>query len=154
MEVRLRHREVSLRKWRLEDVEFLREASFDGYVADMIGIVPGCNSAEAQRWIRKRTAARQVIVADGEAVGEVGIVNTNLHYWLLQRARRQGLAQRAVAMACQKSDQLIVTAFVSERNHDSIRVLERVGFKRGFRTNQYAGYPDVRDTLNYFWVKT
>lgn len=48
----------------------------------------------------------------------------------------------------------MVTAFVSERNLASRRVLEKLGFVRAGQSTLWAGYPGPRDTCSYFRVAT
>ena len=45
---------------------------------------------------------------------------------------------------------LVLTAYVSERNVASVRILEKLGFQRGGLIRQYAGYPGASDTYTYF----
>lgn len=96
------------------------------------------------------------MVLDGEPLGEVGLeldafgYSALLHYWVVPRARGQGLAERAARMVCDRAVGLILTAYVSERNLASLRVLEKLGFQRGGRIRQFAGYPGPRDTYTYF----
>lgn len=145
---------LRLRKWRLSDVELVREASLDPYVASMLGLRRGCGARAARNWIGR--ASGLVIELDGQGLGEVGLqpdavgYSAGLWYWVLARARGQGIATRAAQLVCQRAGSMVLTAYVSERNLASLRVLQSLGFERGARTSQYAGYPGARDTYSYF----
>ncbi len=145
-----------LRAWSSEDVALVREASRDSYVRRMLGLRSGCGERAAGNWIRRTDACSQVIEVDGQGVGEVDLTpdaygySAQLSYWVLARFRGRGLAERAARLACGQADGMYLTAYVSARNLASIRVLERLGFQRGRRVADYAGYPGVRDTDSYF----
>lgn len=146
----------ALRPWCLEDVPLLQEACSDPALRRMIGLRQGCGRRAAENWIGRVDSSSLVMVLNGEPVGEVGLEpdafghSALLHYWVLPRLQGNGLAERAARMVCDQAVGLIVTAYVSERNLASVRVLEKLGFQRGGRIRQFAGYPGPRDTYTYF----
>lgn len=148
---------MRLRDWRPEDVRLLQDASFDEYLCDMLRIRRRLSVAEAREWIRRRGRSSRVQVIEApEAVGEVGVDTDRsgrwgqIFYWILPRARGQGLVPRALELLLARSSWLVLTAYVSERNHASKRVLEKLGFQRATSSTLWAGYPGPRDTITYF----
>jgi RimJ/RimL family protein N-acetyltransferase len=147
---------VKLRPWTLADFALVQEASLDSYIQRMIGLRPACGRRAAENWIGRTDSTSLVIQVGEEAVGEVGLqpdafdYSAQLHYWVLGRMRGQGLAERAARLVCAQAGRLLLTAYVSERNRASLRILEKLGFQRGARVGHYAGYPGVRDTYSYF----
>lgn len=145
-----------LRDWRLSDAAMILEASLDPYVRRMLGLRAGCGRRAAENWVRRAEATSLVMELDGEAVGEVGLepdafgYSALLSYWVLPRLRGRGLAERGAALLCEKAVGLVLTAYVSERNVASVRILEKLGFQRGGLIRQYAGYPGASDTYTYF----
>ena len=134
----------------------VQEASRDPYVRRMLGLRSGCGKRAAENWILRSDGNSWVIDLDGQAVGEVGLTpdpygySAQLYYWVVTSRRGQGLAERAARLACEQAGGLYLTAYVSARNLASVRVLERLGFRRGRRVADYAGYPGARDTDSYF----
>ncbi|MBS2038336.1 GNAT family N-acetyltransferase [bacterium] len=146
--------DLLIRRWRSSDVELARGASLDRSIAGMMDMRSGMGRRAAQNWIARSSGL--VIEWGGQAVGEVGLqpdaseTSAALWYWVLPPYRGQGLAYRASALVCARARGLILTAFVSERNFASVRILQKLGFQRGERTSQYAGYSGPRDTYTYF----
>jgi len=155
---------VHLRQWFPQDAKLLQEASYDAYISNMIKIPRYSNAQQARDWIqrRHRSEKTRVIVesATQDAVGEVGLFSDptgcwgQLFYWILSRARGRGLVVEAVELLLQQSPKLVVTAFVSDRNLASRRVLDKLGFVRAARSDRWAGYPGPRDTYSCFRVAT
>ena len=155
---------VHLREWFSQDISLLQEASRDGYVSNMIGIHSHCTPQDARNWIerRRRSGKTRVIVESStqQPVGEVGLDTDRsgswgqLFYWVLARARGRGLVTQAAELLLRQSNSLIVTAFVSDRNLGSRRVLEKLGFVRAAPSDLWAGYPGPRDTYSYFRLAT
>lgn len=146
-----------LRPWRLSDADLILEACADPYVRRMLGLRAGCGRRAAENWIGRAAATSLVLELDGEPVGEVGLepdafeYSALLYYWVLPRMRGRGLAERGAALICRRvSAGLVLTAYVSERNLASLRVLAKLGFQRGGLIRHYAGYPGPRDTYTYF----
>lgn len=138
-----------LRPWEASDVGLVQEASLDPEVARMMAIRTGCGPRGASSWLARRVAAEEslVIVAE-DAVGEVGAVLDSqgysgvLYYWVVARARRRGLATEAVEQFCSLVELPVLTAYVSERNLASCRVLERCGFLAGRPASSMPATPD------------
>lgn len=149
---------VELRPWQNVDVELVQEAALDPFVARMAGIRRPCGRRAALHWIARRDSVVIVESASGAGVGEIGLsVDDRAHhgefyYWVLPRYRGRGLATAAGALVCRRALQVmrVLSAYVSERNQGSVRVLEKLGFQRGGRCRRYAGYPGPRDTYTYF----
>lgn len=151
---------MHLRKWAPEDVKLVQEASCDAYIASMIRIHRNCTAHDARHWIQRRRTQVIVESGTGEALGEVGLDNDRtgccgqLFYWILPRARGRGLVTEAAELVLARAGKLVVTAFVSDRNLASRRVLEKLGFIRAGESTLWAGYPGPRDTYSYFRVAT
>ncbi|MBX3172593.1 MAG: GNAT family N-acetyltransferase [Candidatus Eremiobacteraeota bacterium] len=147
---------LKLRPWSPDDAGLIQEACAEPYLRRMLGLRSGAGRRAAENWIRRADETSLVIEQDGEALGEVGLqpdafaYSALLHYWVLPRVRGQGLAERAARLLCDQAAGLILTAYVSERNRASLRVLEKLGFQRGGSIRQYAGFPGPRDTYTYF----
>lgn len=77
-----------------------------------------------------------------------------LGYWVIERARRRGLASKAVSLlvdwALSETGLVRVEAFVETSNIASQRVLEHAGFAREGRLAAYLAVPAGRaDALIY-----
>jgi len=166
-ELHLRGETVSLLPWDAQvDVGLVQTASRERFIADMVGLPWRCNELAAAYWIERRLARREgcsLVIFDkdhGGRVGEVALsgqadgVSANLYYWVLGGYRGRGLATEACRLLCNwaltQPPLAAVTAFVSQRNAASIRVLEKLGFLRGGRVADYAGYSDRLDTYGYY----
>lgn len=147
---------VRLRPWRISDLELIQEACLDPSVRRMLGLRPGCGRRAVENWIARVGSTSLVMELDGQLVGEVGLEpdasgrSALLSYWVLARFRGRGLAQQGAGLMCERGAGLVLTAYVSERNLASVRVLEKLGFQRGGLIRQYAGYSGPRDTYIYF----
>ncbi len=135
----------------------MQDASLDEYLCDMLGIRRHLSALEARRWIqRRRRPGRVYVIQTGEAVGEVGMDSDpsgtwgQIFYWVLPRFRGQGLVPQALRRLLQLSPRLVLTAYVSDRNQSSKRVLEKLDFRRATASSLWAGYPGPRDTVTYF----
>lgn len=151
---------VHLRGWFAQDVPLVQEASRDDYLRDLIRIHRHCTPQDARNWIQRRHTRVIVETSTQEALGEVGLDSDRtgrwgqLFYWILPRARGRGLVTEAADLLLRQAGKLVVTAFVSERNLASRRVLEKLGFVRAGSSSLWAGYPGPRDTYSYFRVAT
>lgn len=150
---------MHLRAWAAEDVPLVQEASYDAYIANMIRIHRHCTPQDARHWISRRRSPRVIVeTATQQALGEVGLDSDRtglwgqLFFWILPQARSRGLVTEAAELLLQRSGKLVVTAFVSDRNLASRRVLEKLGFVRAGESTLWAGYPGPRDTYSYFRV--
>lgn len=72
----------------------------------------------------------------------------DLGYWLIERARRKGLASRAVSLAVRwaltDAGLARVEALVEPDNITSQRLLERIGFQREGHLRSYLVFDDRR----------
>lgn len=158
---------VSLRPWELADAPLVCLASRDAYVAGMAGIRRQCGLRSATRWVvaRQQVGEFQCSLAlvdrlTCQAAGEVGVVADSryyvgyLYYWILASERGRGLATAGARLLCDWAQSqgplTLITAFASDRNLASRKVLQHLGFHRGRACGDYAGYPGVRDTFGYF----
>ena len=137
---------VHLRQWSPQETKLLQEASYDAYICNMIGLPRYSSPQQARDWIqrRHRSEKSRVIVdsASQEAIGEVGLFSDSsgcwgqLFYWILSKARGRGLVVEAVELLLRQTPRLVVTAFVSDRNLASRRVLAKLGFVRAARNER------------------
>lgn len=149
---------MELRPWESYDLALVLEAAQDDYVAKMAGIRRRCGERAARRWMAERDSLVVVERATGQGVGEIGLLvdaegySGELYYWLLTGARGRGLATAAARLLCRRAleELRVISAYASDRNPASRRVLEKAGFHRGRRCNRYAGFAGPRDTYTYF----
>lgn len=158
--------DLVLSQWdRAYDVPLVQQASRDPFIAQMCSIPIDCDVEAARGWIYGRTTERNycsLVIFDAQLerrVGEVALhgqadeVTANLYYWLLPSARGRGLARRACRLLCDwaltQTPLAAVSAFASQRNIASVRVLQQLGFQRAGQIPDFAGYPDRRDTFGY-----
>jgi [ribosomal protein S5]-alanine N-acetyltransferase len=165
---------VVLRFWRKTDLGCVDEASRDTRipkgttVPDLFTERDGLAFVERQ-WGRLASGegVSLVIAAaeSDEALGHVTLMLTkqtgtvSIGYWVIERARGQGLASRAVRLLARWA--LIdvglarVEAFVEPDNAASVRVLEAAGFQReGLLRSYLAIHPTRADAYIYSLLPT
>ncbi|WP_314177800.1 GNAT family N-acetyltransferase [Streptomyces winkii] len=140
---------LTLRSWRLSDLQLVREASEDDYIP-LITTVPSPCSEPAgvafveRQWSRATTRAGYpfvIVNAEGRPVGNVGLWlkdlgqgRASLGYWVVRSARGQGVAVAAVgAVASWALGELRIPRlelYVEPWNTASVRTAERAGFQR------------------------
>jgi ribosomal-protein-alanine N-acetyltransferase len=138
---------VRLRRWRMEDLECVREAGLDPGIP--VGTtVPAVWSVEAgmefivRQWSRAESGEGVSLAVESGGVARGLVVLlwrdvpgvAGIGYWIVPGARRQGLAGRAVRLA---SDWALssfgvarLEAWVEPGNEPSLRVLAAAGFAR------------------------
>ena len=143
----LETRDCTLRPWKLEDFAALREACGDEDICRFTTVRPVYCKDAAIQWIERqhahasnRTAIVLAIVAVGsqEPIGMIGLFGLDqpepvarLGYWLIGRARGQGLAKDAAralgdwAFACLGIDALIIDC--EPINQASARIAAHLG---------------------------
>jgi RimJ/RimL family protein N-acetyltransferase len=135
---------VGLREWRADDLPLVEEAAGDPGL--LVGttlprpFTPGEGAAFIERqWSRQTTGEgwSLAITFEGKPVGCGTLMLrrpaiADLGYWLVERARGQGIGVRAVGLlvdwALRRPGIEAVEAFVAEDNAASRRLLERLGF--------------------------
>lgn len=173
-----RVQQIILRPWRAADAAAVAQAANDPTIAanmrnafpfpytqtDAEHFLAGCIANEGQGQLTR------AIVADGRAVGSVGIFvqqdiyakSAELGYWLAQDYRGQGIMPQAVRLLCRQAfaefDLLRIYAEPFAHNAASRRVLEKAGFtcegimcnaiyKNG-RPGSYCMYALLREELD------
>jgi [ribosomal protein S5]-alanine N-acetyltransferase len=140
---------VRLRRWERRDLGCVREASTDPRIREAT-TVPAVVTFEAgqayierqwRRLERDQGLSLAIAVAEtDEAIGYAGLTTrpqpgvAGIGYWVVPRARRRGVARRAVRMlsdwALEDAKVARVEAWVEPRNVASQRVLVAAGFTR------------------------
>jgi [ribosomal protein S5]-alanine N-acetyltransferase len=166
---------VGLRRWEATDVDCVREGKRcdrrealdwisrheerrSGGAGISFAIVePRTDAALGAIGLLFRPMAGSVPVGSGDGAGLVfepddGMVG--IGYWVLERARRRGLASSAVSLvadwALSEAGLVRVEALVEPDNVASARVLEQAGFEREGRLGSYLVVPGGRvDVLIY-----
>lgn len=173
-----RAQQIILRPWQAADAAAVAQAANDPTIAanmrnafpfpytqtDAERFLAGCIANEGQGQLTR------AIVADGRAVGSVGIFvqqdiyakSAELGYWLAQDYRGQGIMPQAVRLLCRQAfaefDLLRIYAEPFAHNAASRRVLEKAGFtcegimrnaiyKNG-RPGSYCMYALLREELD------
>jgi [ribosomal protein S5]-alanine N-acetyltransferase len=137
---------VRLRPWRDDDLPTIVEASRDPYIPRVTTVPAPFTKGAGTRWIERQRGRREsgmglsLAIADqatDQAVGGLVLVDRRdglhgLGYWVIARARRRGLATRAVAMAAgwvlEQPGVRTLEALVEPWNTASRRVAEHAGF--------------------------
>jgi [ribosomal protein S5]-alanine N-acetyltransferase len=158
---------VRLRRWEWGDLRCVELASRDPRIPEM-STVPAQFTEEAglawiaRQWSRLDTGeGLSLAIADaesGEALGGIVAIlqlqdelrrgTAELGYWLIECARGNHLAARAVALlatwALSECGLDRLEALVEPDNEASQRVLERVGFQREGYLRSYLAFPTRR----------
>jgi RimJ/RimL family protein N-acetyltransferase len=160
---------VLLRPWTMDDLACVEEASRDPAIPEGTTVPARYTPSEGAAWIErqwKRTEDGDGISLaitggmSGEALGVVVLLlrpqrgSAALGYWVIERARRRGLASRAVGLlatwALTDGGLHRVEALVEPDNLASRRVLETSGFQREGRLRSYLAFANRRaDALIY-----
>ena len=151
--MRLEEGDLTLRSWNERDLDALRSAARDSYIALIETLPRPWDDSEGRAWLRRKRDDGRVELAievDGGAVGGVGYGirfagTADLGYWLLPAYRGRGLATRAVLLlaghAFDDGGIHRLQAVAETWNDASISVLERAGFAREGLLRAYASYP-------------
>jgi RimJ/RimL family protein N-acetyltransferase len=154
----LRDSLVRLRRWRMTDLECVREASQDREIPEGTSVPAEFTERDGVAWIDRQWGRAErgeglslAVTEPGtdDAVGGAVLLvrrgwmapgaerssgTASVGYWMLERARGRGLASRAVALlapwALRAAGFERVEALVEPHNVASQRVLERAGFQR------------------------
>lgn len=137
---------VRLRPWTEADLETVLEASQDPYIPRVTTVPSPYTRGAGMRWIERQGGRRTsgtglsfaiALSPADEAVGGLVIIHRGkglygLGYWVLRRARRRGVASRAVALVVPWAASLPgiveLEALVEPWNEASRRVAEQAGF--------------------------
>jgi RimJ/RimL family protein N-acetyltransferase len=153
----------------MDDLPCIEEASRDPRIPEGTTVPAAYTPSEGAAWIGRQWSRTEdgegisLAIADGvsgEAVGLVALLrrpqqdSAGLGYWVIERARRRGLASRAVGMvarwAVTGAGLRRVEAFVEPENVASQRVLEKNGFEYEGHLRSYLAFPSRRaDALIY-----
>jgi RimJ/RimL family protein N-acetyltransferase len=160
---------VLLRRWTLDDLACVEDGSRDPDIPTGTTVPAVYTRAEGEAWIRRQWGRAEdgeglsLAIADATSAEALGLAalllrpqrgSAGLGYWVIERARRRGLASRAVGLlarwALADAGLHRVEAFVELDNIASQRVLEANGFQREGRLRSYLSFPDRRaDALIY-----
>lgn len=160
---------VVLRRWAESDIGCVEEASRDPYIPEGTTVPANFTEAEGLAWIERQWGRADngeglslaiVDAGSDEALGAVVLMfrpqpgTAGIGYWIIERARRRGLASRAVALlarwALADARLARVEALVETDNTASQRVLESVGFQREGHLRSYLVFNGRRaDALIY-----
>lgn len=155
---------VGLRVWEIEDLALVEEASSDPLLLHGTTL-PSPYEPDAGRTFVERQWSRQAsgeglslaIAREGMAVGCATLRTrrpsvADLGYWLVDRARGDGVGGRAVALlvdwALTQPELTAVEAFVADDNVASQRVLDRAGFVHVGRARHLVS--DLDDELRVY----
>ena len=138
----------TLRSWEGQDTESLtlhlnnRRSGITVGMDCLILIQKKMPAASSAKHEEKTEISDFCIVVHGEAIGNIGFVrgtdverfNAEVGYWISERYWNQGITSEALADAIQyyfeHTEVIRIFATVYEYNLASMRVLEKVGFKK------------------------
>lgn len=160
---------VALRPWLETDLVCVEQASRDPYITSSTSVPKAYTETEGVEWIRRQWGRLQngegisfaiALATSDQAVGCAVLMfrpqpgAAGLGYWVIESARGQHLAARAVALlvhwALVDVGLARVEALVEPRNEPSQRVLERNGFQREGHLRSYLVFGEQRrDALIY-----
>lgn len=163
---------VVLRRWAENDLGCVEEASRDHRIPEGTTVPANFTAAEGLAWIARQWARASnceglsLAIADAdsdEALGAIVLMfrpqpgSVGIGYWVIERARGRGFAQRAVALlapwALTDARLARVEALVEPDNTASQHVLERAGFQREGHLRSYLAFDERRaDALIYSLV--
>ena len=157
---------VKLRPWREEDIPALVEVCQDPEIPRWTRVPSPYTEEDARAFIRdtlsgeRAEMARAIVDAEsGELLGAVGLRLPEpdvgeVGYWLAVRARRRGVATRAVKLMCRWAfDEFSLARMQLHTlpgNVASERVAERAGFTREGVLRQYAVMKGERTDITMF----
>jgi ribosomal-protein-alanine N-acetyltransferase len=163
---------VLLRRWAESDLPCVEAASRDPVIPEGTTVPRVFSRDEGLAWIERQWRRAEegqglsLAIADagtGEAVGVVVLLRPDggrregtaeIGYWVIEPARRRGLASRAVTLVARwgvgEGRLARIEALVAPENVPSHRVLERAGFHREGHLRSYLVFGDRRaDMLIY-----
>lgn len=160
---------VVLRRHVEADIGCVEEASTDPDIPEGTAVPATFTVADGRAWIERQWGRQEngqglslaIAVAEtDEALGNINMLfrtqpgTVGIGYWLVPRARGQGLGSRAVALlthwAIKDAGLARVEAFVEPDNVASQRVLEKAGFRREGHLRSYLAFKTRRaDVLIY-----
>lgn len=158
---------VTLRRWEESDAGCVQEASRDEHVQRGTTVPHDPSPESALAFVERQRGRLEhgegisfAIVADGEAVGAIVLTHArqpgaaSLGYWLLERARGQGLATRAVRLitgwAFTEGGLARIEAIVEPGNDASAAVLEATGFEHEGLLRSYLALPGERADVHMY----
>lgn len=142
-------REVTLRPTRPDDLDALYAMQADPEANALAGTKPRPRDAYMALWdtiFKDPNVIPRVILVDGVVAGGVSVFQVEhqdmLGYWIDRAWWGRGVATRAVALFLREVSRRPLVAHVAVHNAASIRILERLGFRR---TGTFMG----EDTTRY-----
>lgn len=157
-----------LRRWTFEDLRCVEEASWDVTIPAGTTVPAKFTTQEGRAWIERQWKRNEegggisLAIADAKSNEALGVVvllfrqldTVDVGYWVIERARRQGLASRAVGLAVRwaltDAGLARVEALVEPGNILSQRLLEGIGFQRERYLRSYFVFADGHaDALIY-----
>ena len=141
---------VVLRPWAMTDLRCIEEAGWDTRIPTGTTVPSVYSEAEGRAFVQRQLGRQTkgeglaLAIADAasnEAVGQIVLLFrpqttgvAGLGFWIIQRARRRGIATGAAKLltfwALREGSLDRVEALVEPDNAVSVRVLEAVGFQR------------------------
>jgi [ribosomal protein S5]-alanine N-acetyltransferase len=159
---------VVLRRWEKSDLECVEQAAEDPDIPRGTTVPATFTPGEGRAWIERQwsradsgTGLSQAIAdaASDDAIGAVILMarprnSAEIGYWLVPRARGQGLGSRGVRLlvrwAVRDAGLARLEAYVIPDNIASQRVLTKAGFRREGLLRSYLAYEGRRfDALLY-----
>lgn len=160
---------VLLRRWAESDIACVEQASHDPRIPEGTTVPSTFNHQEAVAWIKRQWGRRDngeglsLAIANADSDKALGALvlmfrpdpsTVGLGYWVVEHARGQRLASRAVALAVDwaltTAGLARVEALVEPENIASQRVLEGAGFHHEGRLRSYLVFGGRRaDALIY-----
>jgi [ribosomal protein S5]-alanine N-acetyltransferase len=160
---------VLLRRWTLDDLPCVEDASRDPDIPTGTTVPTTYTPAEGVAWIRRQWGRAEggeglsLAIADATSMEALGLAalllrpqpgSAGLGYWVIERARRRGLASGAVRLlaswALTAAGLQRVEAVVELGNVPSQRVLETNGFHREGHLRSYLSFANRRaDAVMY-----
>jgi [ribosomal protein S5]-alanine N-acetyltransferase len=153
---------VLLRRWEQSDLDCVEQAAEDPDIPRGTTVPATFTPAEGRAWIERQWSRAESgsglsqAIADassGEALGAAVLMSrqrrsAEIGYWLVPRARGQGIGSRAVGLlarwAVREAELARVEAYVIPDNIASRRVLEKAGFRREGLLRSYLSYEGRR----------
>jgi RimJ/RimL family protein N-acetyltransferase len=133
----IRTARLVLRPLRLDDARAVHEALGDAEVMRYWSTPPHRTFEETERWVQASLdgSIQLAVDLDGSFIGRVGFWRSEeIGFFFVRRAWGRGFAREAlsasVAHAFRVTSWQEIRADVDPRNDASLRVLERVGFRR------------------------
>ena len=154
---------IRLRRWSLDDLACIREASADPRIPEGTTVPAECSDDAGRAFIERQWSRLDngegisLAIESGHLARAVGLVVlllrpqlgvAGLGYWVVPSARRRGYATCAVRLLSDWALAEIgierVEAWVEPENAASRRVLETVGFEFEGRLRSFLAFPTRR----------